>query len=276
MTNIAIPGGSKPELLSLVKEAKAKYGDQLHFFVFDHSENIDTENLWTYIPCKEEEVVSKAVACVANSEAQILLKGIVQTHTLLKEVLKSQYHLKERALLSHVAIVDIPKLGRPILLTDAGMNIAPDSVQLSMIITNALSVAKKIGIAHPKVALLSAAENYNPKMSSSVLAKEVTEHFEGNAKATIFGPLSLDLALSKESVAHKRFEGPIRGDADILVVPTIDVGNVFYKSLLLFGDTTMGGIIVGTKIPIVLTSRSDSIKNKLYALEFALQQLGEG
>lgn len=274
MVTVAVAGGSREEILALVTRAHEKYPGTLTFLVFDTVDNIDQQGVWEYIPCKDEkEMVKKAVSSVANNQAQILLKGIVQTHTILKEVLQKEYGLKTQNVLSHAALIDLPNIDRPILLADAGMNIAPSKEELIDIIHNTAGVAAKIGLMKPKIALLSAAENVNPKMPSSVLAKEVTEHFSESKEVTVFGPISLDLALSKEAVAHKRFTGPIEGDADILIVPNIDVGNVLYKSLVLFGKAVTGGTIVGTKVPIVLTSRSDALESKLYSLEFAMKQV---
>ncbi|SFH64293.1 phosphate acyltransferase [Pisciglobus halotolerans] len=274
MVTVAVAGGSREEILALVTRAHEKYPGTLTFLVFDTADNIDQQGVWEYIPCKDEkEMVKKAVSSVANDQAQILLKGIVQTHTILKEVLQKEHGLKTQNVLSHAALIDLPNIDRPILLADAGMNIAPSKEELIDIIHNTAGVAAKIGLMKPKIALLSAAENVNPKMPSSVLAKEVTEHFSESKEVTVFGPISLDLALSKEAVAHKRFTGPIEGDADILIVPNIDVGNVLYKSLVLFGKAVTGGTIVGTKVPIVLTSRSDALESKLYSLEFAMKQV---
>lgn len=274
MVTVAVAGGSREEILALVTRAHEKYPGTLTFLVFDTVDNIDQQGVWEYIPCKDEkEMVKKAVSSVANDQAQILLKGIVQTHTILKEVLQKEYGLKTQNVLSHAALIDLPNIDRSILLADAGMNIAPSKEELIDIIHNTAGVAAKIGLMKPKIALLSAAENVNPKMPSSVLAKEVTEHFSESKEVTVFGPISLDLALSKEAVAHKRFTGPIEGDADILIVPNIDVGNVLYKSLVLFGKAVTGGTIVGTKVPIVLTSRSDALESKLYSLEFAMKQV---
>lgn len=273
MTTIAIPGGSNPEILQFVTAAKERYGEEVNFAIFDEAENIGNDDLWDYFPASKEDKIPQAVAYVAAGKADILMKGIVATHDILKEVLQKKYNLKEQKLLSHVAIIHLPSLNRPILLTDSGMNITPDYEQMEIIIQNAVKVAHDIGIKHPKVALLSSAETFNPKMPSSVLATDLTKNMK-MPDATIYGPLSLDLALSDEAVQHKRFSGPIAADADILVVPNIDVGNVFYKSLLLFGNATMGGTLVGTKIPIVVTSRSDSTASKISALDFALKQLG--
>ncbi|WP_027108884.1 phosphate acyltransferase [Lacticigenium naphthae] len=276
MAIVAVVGGSRPEILELVRQSKKEFVGTVLFKVFDVLPNIDTEHVWEYIQCESEmEMVHQAVHSVAQGEADILLKGGVQTHTLLKEVLKAEHDLKKQAVLSHVALVNLPVLNRPLLLSDAAMNIDPSEEQLVGIIENAIDVAKQIGLEKPKVALLSAAENSNPKMPSSVMAQSLAETFSERSDALVYGPLSLDLALSKKAVEKKQFEGPIQGDADIVIVPTIDVGNVLYKSFLLFGEGTIGGTIVGTRVPIVLTSRSDEVKSKVYALKFALMQIGE-
>lgn len=274
MPTVAVAGGSREEILELARLSQIEFKDSVRFKVFDVEPNIDHEETWEYIKCEtEEEMVRQTVRSVVNNEADILLKGGIQTHTLLKEVLKKEYDLKTQDLLSHVALVNLPALGRQILLTDAGMNITPSEDQLEEIINNVIKVGQAIGLERPKVALISAAENFNPKMPSSVLAKALTERFEDSQEAIVYGPLSLDLSLSKTAVEHKKFQGPIQGDADIIVVPNIDVGNVLYKSFLLFGEAVMGGTIVGTKVPIVLTSRSDEVRSKLYALKFALMQI---
>lgn len=274
MRTVAVAGGSREEILELARLCYKEYQKEVRFIVFDTEENIDPDNMWEYRQFEtEQEMVYETVKSVVNKESDLVLKGGVKTHTLLKEVLKKEHDLKTQKLLSHVALVNLPSLNRQIILTDAGMNIDPSEEQLSLIVENAIIVGKSIGLTHPKVAILSAAENFNSKMPSSVVGRNMTERFKDYSEATVYGPLSLDLSLSTEAVRHKRFSGPIEGDADILVVPTIDVGNVLYKSFLLFGDATIGGTIVGTTVPIVLTSRSDKVKSKLYALKFALMQI---
>lgn len=275
MQTVAVAGGSRVEILELARLCHKEFDKKIAFIVFDTEEDIDTENIWEYRQFDTEaEMIEATVKSIVSKEADILLKGGIKTHTLLKEVLKKEHNLKAQDLLSHVALVNFPALDRQILLTDAGMNIQPSEDQLVSIIENVKRVGHSIGLEKPKIALLSSAENFNPKMPSSVSAKNLTERFSNSKDAIVYGPLSLDLSLSKEAVKHKGFEGPIAGDADILVVPNIDVGNVLYKSILLFGDATIGGTIVGTKVPIVLTSRSDKVRSKLYALKFALMQLG--
>ncbi|WP_414044350.1 phosphate acyltransferase [Macrococcus animalis] len=274
MIKVAIPGGSRAEILDVVTKAKQLYKDVVSFFVFDTEDNIDTDNVWTYEQCEsEEESVKRSVEMAAAGDAQVLMKGMVQTSTVLKEVLKKEHHLRGQSVLSHVAMINLPGNDKPILLTDAAMNISPTTEQLKQITDNVIDVCHRIGIYCPKVAMISSAETYNPKMPSSVLAHDVTELFKGSKDAMVSGPISLDLAISKDAVEHKGYKGSIAGDADVLVVPTIDVGNVLYKAFAVIGNAVIGGTIVGAKIPIVLTSRSDSTESKLYALDFAVQQV---
>lgn len=274
MITVSVAGGSRLEILELVRVSEQAYPNQLRFVVFDSVPDIGTENDWLYTSCSDEEAVAEsAVSYVSEGKADILLKGIIQTHTLLKELLKTNHGLREEKVLSHVAMIDMVGQKQSFLLTDCAMNIMPDKAGLIAIIENAKKTAFKIGIEKPKIALLSAAETINPKMPSSVMAAELTDYFKDRADAVVFGPLSFDLALSKDAVAHKNYVGPIMGDADILVVPTIDTGNSLYKALTIFGNASVGGTIVGTKVPVVLTSRSDSTASKLQSLSFALKQL---
>lgn len=274
MIKVAIPGGSRPEILEVITKAKQLYIDVVSFFIFDTEENIDSDEVWIYEQCESEEAcVKRAVEMAAAGDAQVLMKGMVQTRTVLKEVLQKEHNLRSQSVLSHVALVDLPGNSRHILLTDAAMNITPTSEQLKQITDNAIDVAHRIGISQPKVAMISSAETFNPKMPSSVLASEVVSLFEDREDMLIAGPISFDLAISKEAAEHKGYDGNIKGDADILVVPTIDVGNVLYKAFSVIGNAIIGGTIVGAKVPIVLTSRSDSTESKLYALDFAVRQV---
>lgn len=274
MIKVVIPGGSRPEILEVITKAKQLYKDVVSFFVFDTEENIDSNDVWIYEQCEtKEDSVKSAVEMAATGDAQILMKGMVQTRTVLKEVLQKEHDLRNQSVLSHVALVDLPGNNRQLLLTDAAMNITPTTEQLKQIADNAIEVAHRIGISQPKVAMISSAETFNPKMPSSVLASEVVSLLKSSENALVAGPISFDLATSKEAAEHKGYDGVIQGDADILVVPTIDVGNVLYKAFSVIGNAVIGGTIVGAKVPIVLTSRSDSPESKLYALDFAVRQV---
>ena len=274
MYKVAIIGGSDPSIQELVHQAQALYPGKIEFLVFDNKENIGSESDWTFYGYDTiMEAADAGTAMAYDGKVDILLKGIITTHDLLKAILNKNHSLKERDLLSHVALLQLADLNRPLLLTDAAMNISPNEEELVKIIENAEEIAKKIGIMCPKIALLSSAENFNSKMPSSVLARNVTQQLSHASEAIVYGPLSLDLAVSKMAVEKKRFQAPIMGDADILVVPTIDVANVLYKSLLLFSKVRIGGCLVGTKVPVVITSRSDLLENKLFSLKFAIDQL---
>lgn len=270
---VGIPGGSRPEIVELVKSFNEEQNYDIQYYICDTEKDIistEVDNV-TYEECQSEaKMAEKIVKAAADGKVDVIVKGIIPTHVLLKEILKSEHNLKEQETLSHISMANIPGFDRELMITDCAMNIEPDMNQLIQITENLINTAHKLGNQKPKIAVLSSAENYNEKMPSSVIAKELTKHFEELESAIVYGPLSLDLAVSKESADHKGFDGPIAGDADALVVPNIDVGNVFYKSLLVFADATMGGLIIGTKIPIVLTSRSDSVQSKMYALNFAL------
>lgn len=264
---IAIAGGDKT-----VYDLVDQFSEGVLFDVFstEPKSRKFNQNV-NYVEVKSDrEAANLAVQDVVNG-ADILFKGLVQTHTLLKEVLLEKKRLVHKNLLSHVALLDIPGQNRPVLLTDAAMNIEPSFDQMLLIIENAVDVALSLSIKRPKVAILSSAENFNPKMPSSVRGRELMIYYQNNPIcADIYGPISLDLAMSTQVVAKKHFDGFVAGNADILVVPNIDVGNVLYKSLTLFTDTKVGGMIVGANVPIVLTSRGDSLENKQTSLQFAL------
>jgi len=264
---VAIAGGGDV-VYDLVDEFPTDI--QFDLFGVGKIERKFNSNVNYIVATDDQEVAQLAVEAVING-ADILFKGLIQTHTLLKEVLQKKYRLINSPVLSHVSVLDIPNHRGPILLTDAAMNIDPDLEQTQSIINNAVEVARSLGIKRPKVALLSSAENYNPKMPSSVWGQELMAHYQSRPiLADIYGPISLDLALSKEIAAEKNFTESIAGAADILVVPNIDVGNVLYKSLILFTETKIGGMIVGASVPIVLTSRGDKLENKKASLQFAL------
>ena len=267
---VVIAGANEEKIFDLVDQFDPPVSFEL--FGVGKADRNFKENVSYFAMTDVQAAVTGAVR--AAVDADILFKGLVQTHLLLKEVLKEEYQLRSGGLLSHVAILDIPQVQRPILLTDAAMNIAPDLEQAAAIVNNAVTVAQALGITQPKVALLSAAENFNPKMPSSIRGVELTQRFD-QSEAIVYGPLSLDIALSKAIAQEKGFDGPIQGDADILVVPSIDVGNILYKSLTLFTSTRVGGMIVGAKIPIVLTSRGDSLANKVASLQFALDVISK-
>lgn len=213
-----------------------------------------------------------AVKAVFNKEADVLMKGNISTNIILKAVLNKEFGLRTGNGLSHVAVFEIPGFDRYIIVTDAGMNIAPNLEQKVEIINNAVSIAQSIGIEMPRVAPIAAVEVVNPIMQATVDAAALTVmNRRGQITGCIVdGPLALDNAVSSLAAEHKGIHSEVAGRADILLVPTIEVGNVLYKSLVYFSNAKVGAVIAGAKAPIVLTSRADSAESKLYSLALAL------
>ncbi|MFZ2958104.1 MAG: phosphate acyltransferase [Candidatus Ozemobacteraceae bacterium] len=207
-----------------------------------------------------------AVSAVREGRADLLMKGLVPTSTILKAVLNSQEGLKKNPLLSHLAFFELKNHPGLRILTDAAINIAPDADVLEKIAKNAIEAFRLFSSRVPKVALLSANEKVSEKVASTVLAKEVMQKFSNPDEAIVEGPISLDLSVSAESARIKKYSGRIQGDADILVVPRIEVGNVLYKSLQYFACADMGGVVFGAQCPVVLTSRADSNETKFSSL----------
>ncbi len=213
-----------------------------------------------------------AVKAVHLNEANVLMKGNIPTATILKAVLNKEFGLRTGNVLSHVAVFEVPGYDRYIIVTDAAMNIAPDLEQKAQIISNAVSVARAIGIDKPKVAPLAAVEVVNPAMPATLDAAALTAMNKRGqiTDCIVDGPLALDNAVSMLAAEHKGIDSEVAGQADILLVPTIETGNVLYKSLVYFANAKVGAVIAGAKAPIVLTSRADSAESKLYSLALAV------
>jgi phosphate butyryltransferase len=213
-----------------------------------------------------------AVMAVFNKEADVLMKGNIPTNILLKAVLNKEYGLRTGNVLSHVAVFEVPGFNRFMIITDAAMNIAPDLEQKAQIIKNAAFLAKSIGIVMPKVAPIAAVEVVNPAMQATLDAAALTVMNKRGqiSDCIVDGPLGLDNAISSLAAEHKGIHSDVAGNADILLVPTIEVGNALYKSLIYFANAKVGAVIAGAKSPIVLTSRADSAESKLYSLALAL------
>lgn len=212
-----------------------------------------------------------AVNEIKNGNAQILMKGYVQTADFLRAILNKENGLRASDLLSHIGLFEIPAYHKLIGITDAAQNIAPDLNEKVTIIKNAINVFHRLGIERPKVALLTAVETVNPKMPATIDASTITMmNKRGQIKGCIIdGPLAFDNAISKESAEHKGIVSEVAGDADLLVTPDIEAGNVLYKSFTFFARGTVAAVVLGAAVPIVLTSRSDSDRSKLSSIALA-------
>ena len=219
-----------------------------------------------------EMAAEKAVKSVFMNESDILMKGQIATAVLLKAVLNPDYGLRTGSVMSHIAAFEVAGFDRLIFVTDAGMNISPDLPQKVQIIQNAVQIARSVGVEMPIVAPLAGVEVINPNMQATLDAAALTAmNQRGQIKDCIVdGPFALDNAISVDAAKHKRIAGNNAGKADILLVPTIESGNILYKSLVFFSNAKVGSIIAGAKAPIVLSSRADSAESKLYSLALAI------
>lgn len=222
---------------------------------------------------EDDQAVFEAVRLFREGEAQLIMKGLVSTALLLKAVLNKETGVPHPSrILSHVAVFESPIDKHLMLLTDAGVNIAPSLQRKIDILNNGLDVARSLGVETPKCAILAATEKINyPAMPATldgdILTKMARQGEFGDAK--VLGPLSLDLAVSREAAATKRFDNPVAGNADILVTPNIEAGNVLYKSLTTLSGCTMASVVVGSRVPVVVPSRGDSDASKFHSIALA-------
>jgi len=210
-----------------------------------------------------------AVKFVSSGKADFIMKGLIDTSILLKEVLNKEYGLRTDSLLSHVMIYEIPTYHKLLYLSDGGMNLEPSLEDKVKITKNAVKVCKSLDNYIVKVAVLAAKEKVNPKMIATVdgdKLKQMGKEGIFEEGVIIEGPLALDLAVSKEAADVKGFKSEVAGDADILLVPNIETGNGIGKSLTYFANSKSAGIIMGAKAPVVLVSRADSHESKLYSI----------
>jgi phosphate butyryltransferase len=224
------------------------------------------------VECAEDgAAVELAVRKVRSGEAQMLMKGLVSTSAFLKGVLNKEFGLRQRPLLSHVALYEARDPERLVLLTDVAMNIAPDLSQKVQILENAIWLAHVLGIERPKVAAIAAVETVNPEMPATLDAAALAKMADRGqiTGCVVDGPLALDNALSIEAARHKQISSPVAGVADVLLLPDIEAGNVLYKILGLIKVWPLAAVVVGASVPVVLTSRADSDDTKFNSIALA-------
>jgi len=211
------------------------------------------------------EAAERAVEAVATGRAQLLMKGLVQTGDLFHVYFDPRWKLRESdRRLSHVGIFEVPGYGRLFAMTDAAISVAPDEDRFVAICRNAVELMHRLGWSCPKVALLAASSRVNPRQPATALAARVAQRAAREIPGAVFaGPMAIDEALSPQAAATKGLAGAIAGDADVLVVPALEVGNVFYKTMTALHHAKVVGAVVGGRAPVVLTSRADSEETKL-------------
>lgn len=245
----------KATLIGDPQQIKTMYGD------------VASHEMVTIIDEKDEKAAcARAVSEVREGRCDILMKGLVATSSLLKAVLSSATGLRKNPILSHLTFFEFPDKAGLKILTDAAMCIAPDADTLIKEIDNACEAFALFEKRQPRVALLAANEKVSEKMPATVLADNVSKLLSGRSDIVVEGPVSFDLAVSEESARIKKYQGKIQGNADIFVVPRLDTGNAFYKSLQYYVKASMGGLLYGARCPVVLTSRADDNSTKFNSL----------
>jgi phosphate butyryltransferase len=209
----------------------------------------------------------EAVKRVSKSKDAILMKGLVDTSVILRAALSKDFGLRNKNRLSHVSVIENPHYHKLITMSDGAMNIAPDVSIKKEIIENAVEVTKALGIDNANVAVLAAVEKVNDKMQATLDAETLKK--ESFDFATVDGPFALDNAIDKEAAKHKGITSPMAGNADILLMPMIEAGNIFYKSMMFLSEAKSASVIMGATHPIVLTSRADSFETKFHSIALA-------
>ncbi|MCC8017565.1 MAG: bifunctional enoyl-CoA hydratase/phosphate acetyltransferase [Lachnospiraceae bacterium] len=217
------------------------------------------------------EAAQKAVALIREGKGDFIMKGKLETAQILKPVVNKETGLGTGRVMSHFVLDEIPNYHKLIVTTDGGMMTYPTLEQKKDIIVNTVETLKALGYENPKIACVAAVEKVNPKMPETVEADALKQmNKNGEIKDCIVeGPISLDIALSKEIADVKGFDSPVAGDADVILVPNIQVGNILGKSITVIAGGNMAGFIVGAQVPIVMTSRGSSAKEKYLSLVLA-------
>lgn len=220
----------------------------------------------------EARALCASVEAVHDGEAQVLMKGLVNTSDFMKAVLDKTIGLRTGRLLSHLASFELDAFPRLLFVSDGGINVAPALAEKKQILENALIALRALGYAMTNVAVLAANEQVSPKVSATVDAAELARMWQEGifgSDCVVEGPVALDVALSGEAAAHKHIDSAIAGKTDLFIAPTIEVGNVLGKSMANIAGAKMAGIVVGASAPIVLTSRAESAVSKLNSVLLA-------
>lgn len=278
MKTVAVSNAQDDEVLKAVRAAKDKniakailVGDKAKMEEIAKESNIDISDFEIIDEPDMQKAALAAVKLVHDKKADTLLKGLVDTKTFLKSVLDKEVGLRTGKQMSHVCVFEVPNVDHLLFLTDVAFNIYPTLEDKVKIIENTVEVTKACGIENAKVAPVCAVEVVNPKMQPTVDADELTKMNErGEIKdCLVYGPLSMDLAISEEAGKHKGISNPVVGHADIVLFPNIDAGNIVYKTLVHCADVKNGNVLVGAAAPVILTSRSDSFEVKLHSIALA-------
>lgn len=280
---IAIVGANNEEAIQAAKRANEEGQFRISKFVllgdfqeisqmaYEYDLVIDNDN---YTIIDTETPVEEAVSLLDQGKVDILMKGRIHTEDILRGVfkyLKASGRLQKGQVMSHTAIVDIPTRSKLLAFSDGALNTYPDEQKRVAILENALKVVHNLNIKVPKVAVISAVENVNRSVDSSIEAERIAARFANRDDCIVEGPLSLDVAMDLGIAQEKHYTGRIRGNADVLILPDIDSGNILWKTLTTQSGAALAGVILCGDMPLILTSRGDSIRSKLASLSLAIK-----
>tara|TARA_B100000408_G_scaffold79218_1_gene60466 strand:- start:151 stop:1062 length:912 start_codon:yes stop_codon:yes gene_type:complete len=222
----------------------------------------------------ENNTAALAARLASEGKIKIIVKGHIHTDVLMKEVLKREYNLLGKTRLSHIWHMTIDKNDSPLIITDGALNVLPNIKTKMHILKNVVNFSHRIGIERPKISILSATEEVLDSVQSSIEAKELTDLAKKeNLNADIFGPLAFDNSISKKSAAIKGIKNAVAGQADVILVPNVEAGNALVKIMIYFMGACAAGVVVGGKVPVVITSRSDDAPARLASIAAAVVAL---
>jgi len=222
----------------------------------------------------ENNTAKIAAKLASKNKVKIIVKGHIHTDILMKEVLKREHNLLGKTRLSHIWHMTVNKDDKPLIITDGALNVLPNVKTKMHILKNVIDFSNRIGISRPKVAVLSATEEVLESVPSSLDAAELTKLAkEEKLEADVFGPLAFDNSISKKSAAIKGIKNIVAGEADVLLVPSVETGNALVKMMIYFMGACAAGVVVGGKVPVVITSRSDEAQARLASIAAAVVAL---
>ena len=222
----------------------------------------------------ENNTAKIAAKLASEDKVKIIVKGHIHTDVLMKEVLKREYNLLGKTRLSHIWHMTVENDDKPLIITDGALNVMPNVKTKMHILKNVINFSKRIGISRPKIAVLSATEEVLDSVPSSLDAAELTKlATKENLEADVFGPLAFDNSISKKSAGIKGIKNSVAGEADVLLVPSVETGNGLVKMMIYFMGACAAGVVIGGKVPVVITSRSDEAQARLASIAAAVVAL---
>ena len=222
----------------------------------------------------ENNTAKIAAKLASEGKIKIIVKGHIHTDVLMKEFVKREYNLLGKIRLSHIWHMTLDKDDKPLIITDGVLNVMPNVKTKMHILKNVINFSNRIGIERPKVSVLSATEEVLDSVQSSLDAKEITDLvIKEKLNADVFGPLAFDNSISKKSAGIKGIKNVVAGDADVLLVPSVETGNALVKMMIYFMGACAAGVVVGGKVPVVITSRSDDAPTRLASMAAAVVAL---